>query len=296
MNLITRGAVLVAAFSVVGAASAQNLMASLADGGWEARIGNSTAGAALPTSSTTTAHPSMNFNPTGASDSAFSGWWHYRVGSDTRERTFANATARTVSGNTVDWDFGMLGAGGTAISGLSARMNYRLIGVSADVAYIFTDLDITNNSGVSQTVDSYYTIDIDLGGTAGADVVAPLLNASGLRTWTVTDGTWTAKVSGVNPFGSGAGGFSAIVGQMTDSSIDNFSPDLNAGGLASASDYAQLHQFRNTIANGQTMRSSAIIALGRNSVNPQPVPEPATMTVLGLGVAALARRRKSKKS
>jgi hypothetical protein len=289
--------ILAIAFVAVGAvAQAQNTGALLTSNGSIYNLGSSslTATGTLPTSSTS-GNPSSNFVVgSGTLRNAFSGFWYYRIAGDTRERTFNSATSRTLTGtNEVNYGYTNLQSI-AAVPTATANMQYQLFGaLDGQSAYLFSRMTIANSGASDLNIDLFWANDMDLAGTFPGDVVAPLEDVAGVRkTWNVSDSGWNMKYTGFGAAGAGVGGFSAINGQMTDTSIDNFIPDLNAGGLA-AGDQAQVMQWRFTIAAGSSKTATGAIAIGRPGANITAVPEPATMTVLGLGLAALARRRKN---
>jgi MYXO-CTERM domain-containing protein len=291
-----------------GLAHAQNTGARLTDG---TAIFDYAAGGtgALPTSSTGAGNVPMNFQLSGAPATSanrqiFSGNWYYRVTGDTRERHLFNATSCTVTGtNQVSWDFGnLIGPGLTApspVAGTSATMSYTVLSTGVDSALLLSSLRITNTSSSPLSIDLFNAYDIDLGANSpnfGGDIYAPLDTSGGNRTWSITDttaagGPWSALFRGFGAQGAGAGGFSAINGQMTDTNVDNFIPDLNAGGLVAA-DSAAVMQWRLVIAPDSSVTVSSALGIGRNGAQPS-VPTPGALALISLGGLAASRRRRA---
>lgn len=280
--------------ALAGPVLAQNTGAALTDGDatWNTKNSSSgTAAGALPTSPTTTTIPGADFNIAGVpgGDNAFSGWWYYRLNSETRENSFNNAVSRTLTGtNIVQWGFNNVGG----INGLAATLEIALFDTGTDSALNRQSLVLTNGSAAPVSVDLFAAYDFDLSGTFGGDVVGPLDVQSNYRRWNVTEAAsanggnpWTLVATGYGASGAGAGGFSAVNTQLTDTNLDNFIPDLNAGGLI-AGDYAEVFQWRATLNPGDSLSSVATYNIGRNGV-----PEPTTALLLLVGLVPLLRRR-----
>lgn len=299
MNKIVVMAALAGAM-VSTAAMAQNTGARLTDG---SAIFDLTSGGTgnLPTVSTSSAaNVTMNFQLDGAPGATgtrqiFTGGWAYRVAGDTRERSLFSAASRTLTGtNQVDYTFGSVVSGGTApvaIAGVTAAMQFIVNDTGADSALLTSRLRINNNSNSDLSIDLFNTFDIDLAGTFPGDAYAPLSTSGGNRTWTLTDGTWTGIFQGTGAHGAGVGGFSAINGQMTDTTVDNFIPDLNAGGIAAA-DNAAVMQWRVIIPAGGSFTAESFLGIGRNGVTPV-IPAPGAAALLAVGGLMAARRRRT---
>lgn len=311
MSKITRivaGGLLAA--GIVGTASAQNTSIRITHGDAFFDVGTSTgsAVAALPTANQG-ANPAANYQITAApvARNSFSGWWYYRVNTvggvptgEVRERNFANAATKVLTGtNRVDYGFPtMVGSSNSTapatIPGLSGSLMWNLTDTGPNSANVQSRARINNATGGDVAIDVFFCYDNDLAGTFPGDTVAALSLAGGDRTWTITDPgvaplNWTMHVRGYGAHGAGAGGFSAINTQLTDTAIDNFIPDLNAGGLAAA-DNAEVMQWRLTIPNGSSSDLYAAMAVGNGGVNPVIIPEPASLVLLGLAGLMLRRR------
>ena len=298
---------LAAIAGTASAALAQNTGAWLTDG--NASFGFGATGASATSVTLTTAH--QGNNPTtgfyiggGSLNNSFNANWYYRVDGDVRERNPASAVARTLTGtNTVTYDYGNLRSGlstaPTAISGTAYRTQYTVLSTGANSGALNTFFTVFNNTQTDLVINIFFAMDMDLGGNNAngfaGDAYAALDTSGGNRTWNVTDtgatngpGPWAALIQGFGASGAGVGGFSAINGQMTDTSVDNFIPDLNAGGLAAA-DNAWVMQWRVTIAPGASFQAGTHVNIGNNGV----VPTPGAAALLGLGGLAAARRRRA---
>jgi|GEM_PF-1774193 len=293
-----------AMLAVVGlaasAAVAQNTGARLTDGSAIFDY-TATGTGTLPTSSTAGGNVTMNLQIDGLANAIgtrqlFSGNWYYRISGDTRERHFANAATRTLTGtNSVTWTFGsMFGSGGIAVGGLTSSMSYTVTDTGADSVLLASSVTVNNAGNTAVVIDLFNAYDVDLAATFPGDVYAALLTSGGNRQWNFSDaaagGPWTGAFLGIGAQGAGVGGFSAINGQMTDTGVDNFIPDLNAGGVAAA-DNAAAMQWRLTIPAGGSFSVDSFLAIGRNGAEAV-VPTPGAAALLGLGgLVALRRRR-----
>lgn len=299
-----------AMLAIVGLASsaamAQNTGAILTNGPHAFNFGGTgfSTPSTLPTASTG-ANPSMDFRVgSNTQRNIFTGYWYYRVGTDTRERNFNSAATRTLTGTSrVDYTYtSIFGTGGTAVAGLSGGLSYELFNISASSACLVTIATITNSGNAPVSLSLFGANDVDLGGNNangfGGDVVSPLDLSGGNRTWIVNDtgattaGPWSMRYVGFGATGAGVGGFSAINGQMTDTNVDNFVPDLNAAGLA-AGDYAEVMQWDLTIPAGESRTVTLAIAIANNGETPTVVPTPGAAALLGLGGLAAMRRRRN---
>lgn len=286
-------------------AMAQNTGATITDGDAQFQYTSSGTGT-LPTSSTSGGNVTMNYRITAAPvlNNTFSGNWYYRVAGDTRERHNFSATSRTLTGtNKVEWGFPVLqGAGGAAIGGLSATMGWEIFDTGDDSAALASWMCVTNNGVGPVSIDLFNAYDIDLGGNNanafGGDAYAALDTSGGNRQWNITDtgatnggAPWSAFFLGLGAHGAGVGGFSAINGQMTDTSVDNFIPDLNAGGLAAA-DNAAVMQWRLTLDPGASYCAMSWLAIAKNGATPV-IPAPGSAALLAVGGLLAARRRRA---
>lgn len=294
---------MIAVAGLAASAMAQNTGATLTAGTHQFQLTTNGTGN-LPTTTTGgNVTTNLRVGNVGTLNNMFNGNWFYRLPGDTRERTLHTATTRVLTGTSrVDYTYGSMFSGVTAVAGLSAGLSYELFDTGADSLALITTMTVNNASGADITLDLFTAYDMDLGGNNApggfaGDVVSPLDISGGNRTWIVNDTvsatspTWRMYYQGAGAHGAGQGGFSAINSQMTDTSVDNFIPDLGAAGAA-AGDYAYIMQYRVTIAAGGSYTASTQMAVGRNGVDPTLVPAPGALALLGLGGLVATRRRR----
>lgn len=277
-------------------AMAQNNGFQLTDGDAVFRLGTTSTGSALSTAATGATY-SADFRVAGGTsgtDLTFGTSWFYRAGGMTRENGLSNANVRVLTGtNKAELTFNNLG--GT--SGLMATVGWILTDTGANTARVVSYMFVTNNGPAAVSLDLFHHYDHDIAGSAG-DTVDPLVVDPAYRQLTQRDtaavgGPWSAKLRGYGANGSGNGGFSAISTQLTDTSIDNFIPDLNPGGQGTGGDYAYLMQWRYGVVNpGESVLAWAVLGGGNAGAEDDAVPTPGTLALLGLSGLAMARRRR----
>ena len=292
---------LLAVVALAGSAMGQNTGAHLVAG--DAFFDLTTGGTgALPTAPQA-ANPNMNFQITAAPAlrNIFTGYWYYRVSGDTRERNPANATSRTLTGaSRADWTFPVI-SGTTALAGVSSGMMFEVWDTGVDSAALNSTFTVNNGGASALSIDIFCAYDIDLGGNNAngfaGDAYAALDTSGGNRQWNISDtgatnggAPWSAFFQGRGAHGAGAGGFTPINGQMTDTNVDNFIPDLNAGGLAAA-DSAAVMQWRVTINPGASFTAESWLAIAKNGASPT-IPTPGSAALLGLAGLFAGRRRR----
>lgn len=282
-------------------AMAQNTGVNLTDGDALFRFGSTTSTVLFPTTATSSTRLSIDHRTntvvaTNSADLGFDMMWYAGVGtSRTRELTLTGYTSRSTSGtNTVSYTF----ANAFGIAGLSATVTAVLTdnAFGANTSKLYTSLVLVNNSASAITdLDTFFSIDNDIGGASG-DTFLPLqvLGSDRVlvqRDLTTTGGPLNSALIGHGAAASGAGGFSALNTQLTDSSADFTTlADLGGAGNATAGDYAQFVQWRTTLAPGQQMSFEADVI---GSIGDAVIPTPGALALVGLGGLVASRRRRA---
>ncbi len=280
-------------------AMAQNTGVNLTDGDAFFRFGSTTTTVLFPTTATSSTRLSIDHfvnAGTSGTDLAFDMMWYAGVGtSRTRELTLTGYTSRSVSGsNSVTYTF----ANAFGISGLSATVTATLTdnAYGANTSRLYTSLVLVNNGAAPITdLDTFFSIDNDIGGSTG-DIYLPLQVLGSDRVLVQRDaavgtGGTNSALIGHGAVASGAGGFSALNTQLTDTGPDFTTlADLNSAGTVTTGDYAQFVQWRNTLGVGQQMSFEADVI---GSIGSAVIPTPGSLALLGLGGFAAARRRRA---
>lgn len=286
------------------AAFAQNQGVLLTDGDAVFRLGTTTTtsvGNAFPTTNTSSGRVSIDFRLTGGPatsgvDSAWDHNWYVGIGtSRTREfglgGVFANFS-RTVTANTVTYSV----TNAFGVAGLNAVASYTLWDTGAGMAQIMNTLTLTNTTGAAiSNLDIFYSVDHDIGGSAGGDTFDALAMFGNDRVLvqrdaTAAGGPWAMALIGFGAQASGAGGFSALNTQLTDTTADFTTlADLGSAGNAVTGDYAQFVQWRLDLGAGASATVRADILGGNGGAF---VPTPGSAALLALGGLAASRRRR----
>lgn len=225
-----------------------------------------------------------DFTGVGAGDELFSLWWYFRVSGDAQETPFPGPDTENYTGATATLDWADV-----ASRGFSAQ----LINVVADgggpSGTLTSALTLTNLGGAPLTLDLFWYVDADVGGSAGGDS-AVLTTDPTLITVTDTD---TVEVLG------GANNAYQVLAWpgMRDLLSDGASDNLDNSGLPfGPGDYTSGMQWAGITIDPA---SSVLIEanLGVNMAAPPPtggpgggLPEPAevpTMNLVGLILLAL---------
>lgn len=288
-----------AGLALGSAAMAQNTGVLLTDGDAVFRFGSTTTTALFPSVATSSSRVSIDNRINGGAtgtDHGFDMQWYVGVSGRAREFTMTGFTSRTVTGtNEVAYSF----SNAFGISGLSAVVSARLTdnAFGPNTSSTMMSLTLTNNTAsVISNLDIFYSIDNDIGASAGGDTFAPLALDNGHRVLVQSDltasgGPFHSAVYGYNADASGAGGFSALNTQLTDTGPDFTTlADLNAAGNSTGADYAQMMQWRRSLQVGQslTFRANVVASIGATAV----IPAPGALAVLGMGGLLLGRRRR----
>jgi len=288
---------LAAGLCCTSVALAQNTGVNLTDGNGSFQFGSTSSTTVFPTTNTSSTRLSINhIINTGSPDLAFDMQWYLGLAGRTREFTLTGFTARTVTGtNQVQYDF----ANAFGVTGLTATV----VGTFTDAAYganssrLMTTLTLTNNGSTPlDGFDAFFSIDNDIAGASG-DIFAPLAMDGTTRVLVQSDmaaagGPFHSALLGYGADASGAGGFSALNTQLTDTGADFTTlADLGAAGTATTGDYAQFVQWRRSLGVGEsvTLGAEVIGSIGQTAI----VPAPGALALAGIGGLLAARRRRN---
>lgn len=288
-----------AVLSLGSAALAQNSGVVLTDGDAVFRFGSTSATSLFPTSATSISRVSIDHRINGGAtgiDNGFDMQWYIGLEGRTREFTLSGFTSRTTIGtNQVTYNF----ANAFGIAGLQASVSATLIDAAfgADTSHVITMLTLTNGSAAAlNNFDAFFSLDNDLGGTGGNDAFSALAFENGNRVITQSDtlaagGAFHSVLFGFGADASGAGSFSALNGQLSDSGADFTTlADLGEAGTTALADYAQMMQWRRSLGVGEsvTLRADIVASIGATAV----IPAPGALALLGLGGLLVNRRRR----
>lgn len=293
-------------FTLLCAAAAQaqtNIGAILSVGDDEFSYGASVSNGAsvsvinLPTSSSSGGAVAMNFNVgDGASAPprlrrAFAGNWFYRIQGDSRERNPANNYSRTLTSSSAEYWFPAVGPGGLTIPGLNGHYGFDLTDTGPNSSLVTTYLCFENNTQSTYNIETFLAVDLDLLGTAAGDIALPTQLGSG-RLITTKEAGDTGVIYGPGAIGSGVGLNNVILGMLAGNNlVDDYTNDLNAGGVGSPSDLEGVVQFTKTVPPGAFICTPAYIGIGINFEEPI-VPEPTCLGgILACGAFLIRRRR-----
>lgn len=288
-----------AGLALASASMAQNTGVILTDGDAVFRFGSTTSTVLFPTVATSSSRLSIDNRINGGAtgtDHGFDMQWYVGTSGRAREFTMSGFTNRTRTGtNEVAYSFN----NAFGIAGLSAVLTARLTdnAFGANTSSLAMSLTLTNNTAAAiSNLDIFYSIDNDIGAGFGGDSFAPLAFDNGHRVLVQSDltavgGPFHSVVYGYNADASGAGSFSALNTQLTDTGPDfTLLADLGAAGSSTAGDYAQMMQWRRSLNAGQSIMvvTQVNASIGANAV----IPAPGALAALGMGGLLLGRRRR----
>lgn len=284
-----------AGLAMASMAQAQNRTgARLIDGNANFDVGATPSSSTAIPSSTTSGGVSFTANlrvnggatPTSGTDNAFTAWWWYRTGTDTREFALANPASRTLAadGRSVNYTF--------VQSGLNFSLTFAVESLGAQHGRVNSTLQVSNNGTADIAgVNLFWYVDTFLAGADANDFVTGTSTDGGVRRVLMRDSSvaganYFGEVTGVGATGFGVGSFTLVGSQVGDTSIDNFADVVGTGTASPGQDQSAIMQWDlGTIAAG----TSATV-LGQYSVS---VPTPGAAALLGLGGLLAARRRRA---
>ena len=290
---------IVAVLSLGSAALAQNSGVVLTDGDAVFRFGSTTATTLFPTSATSSSRVSFDHRINGGAtgvDHGFDMQWYLGLDGRAREFTLSGYSSRTTVGtNQVTYSF----ENAFGITGLQASVTATLVDAAfgADTSLVTTLLTLTNNSASAlNNFDAFFSIDNNMGGTSSNDTFSALAFDVGNRVLTQSDsvavgGPFHSVLYGYGADASGAGNFSALSAQFTDTGADFTAlADLGSAGSAATADYGQMMQWRRSLAVGESvmLRADIIASIGATAA----IPAPGVLAILGVfGLVGCRRRR-----
>lgn len=288
--------VAMAGMAISSTALAQWTGASITDGDVRLQIQSGSTGAGtMPTSNTAGGSGvTADFRTTGAAgtDNAFTDWWWFRSGTDTREFAISSPTGsatptKTLTGtNQVDW---------TGIqpitTGVNADLRFDLQfrvqdldgagGSAGQTVAVLTARNVGTSTITAVTVQHYF--DYFISGQDANDICDGIVVGSGYRAMFMRDTVTGLQMThiGIGATGMGVGSFSLVGSQVGDTTVDNFA-DVN--GATTAGDQSGIMQFDlGDIAPGSSASATAIIV----------IPAPGTAALLGIGGLVAGRRRRN---
>lgn len=289
-----------AGLAITSPAWAQWTGASITDGDVRFQVPSGSTGAGTLPSSTTASGTSISadFRTTGAAgtDHVFTNWWWYRANGDTRERALSVPTAqqaavvKTLTGtNQVDYTNIQPEATGNN-AGLRFSMTWSVLdtdGAGGNQGRVLSTLTVINTAATAATAVNLFSYvdyffagqdanDFVAAGGAGFDGTGRFINVQ--DSVISTFGTMQHYGAGATAFGVGP--FSAVGGQLGDTSVDDFTNFNNAITPADISGVLQW-SFGDIPAGGS---ASATMTLA--------IPAPGALALLGLGGLVAGRRRR----
>lgn len=247
---------------------------------------------AMPTTGTVTAAPAIDFSVNsvasgtqtlGGVDHGFNSWWWFRQPGDTREFAFNSSGGGATSTGFSATNAATAGQVGTMTQfypNFRADLEYFVQDTGFEAGFLRMTMTITNLTNSQLSINTFNTMDIDLGGTAGGD--SATLSAPNLIR--ITDGTtpWIGEYSGVNANGWAVAPFggSSVTSLMTNTAVNNFT---NTGLPFGPGDITAGFQWEFSIDPGQSVSVVATFSV---------VPAPGTLALLGFGGLLAARRRR----
>jgi hypothetical protein len=279
--------------------------AGVANAQWTTQVitsGNVIATNSLPTSNTTSplsATADFRLGGTGSTDHLFTNWWWARAGADTREHTLSVATAqqaavvKTFTADSVTWSNIQMPAAAAGLQNIRFTLTQRVVDLDGAGMLQGQFISILTATNVGTTTVSALTLfnnmDYFFTGEDGGDQVLAGdagIDGSGNRFIKVSDtsdtgGFGTMYHQGVGATGYGAGAYTVIAGQMSDTNIDNFADTNNA---LVAGDQTGIMQWNfGDLAPGASREAVSILT----------IPTPGALALVGLGGLLAARRRRA---
>lgn len=222
--------------------------------------------------------------------------WFYRFSTsgnaEFRERNFANASNRTVSGNSVSWDFTLTNTGSGGGS-LQATLMQRVIGIGGGQGRVEQTLTLTNNTGQDQSIALFNWAKIQAGLTsATSNALSVASSGAGQRTISFTNANSFDPPVSVTFSGTGltttannyqAESFSTTTGLLFGLTNSSLTSLTNAGTSGNTNSPQAALRFDVSVAAGTSASITTVIAV---------VPAPGAAGLLGLAGLLAARRRR----
>jgi hypothetical protein len=288
--------ILLAVAGLTASAMAQNSGFRLTDGTAVYEVTSGGTSGTIPTTSEptgTSAGVQANFRINGGTsgtDNLYANWWWYRTGASTRElavrQTTGTAVRSSTGANNVSYAI-------TTTAALSFNLSWTLNQLDANTAVITYTATATNTSTADIAGFSMFNYaDYFINGADASDRVTSTFAGSPARIINMDDSTtpaWGMTHRGTGANGFIVGTFAGVGGQITDTSIDNFT-DTNSGAPvfpALGTDISGIMQW-----NFGDLRAGSSVTATASIVAWNVVPTPGAAALAGLGLLAAGRRRR----
>ncbi|QYU67068.1 PEP-CTERM sorting domain-containing protein [Leptolyngbya sp. 15MV] len=207
----------------------------------------------------------------------------FRQPGDTREFAFNSSGGGATSTGFSATNAATAGQVGTMTQfypNFRADLEYFVQDTGFEAGFLRMTMTITNLTNSQLSINTFNTMDIDLGGTAGGD--SATLSAPNLIRITDATTPWIGEYSGVNANGWAVAPFggSSVTSLMTNTAVNNFT---NTGLPFGPGDITAGFQWEFSIDPGQSVSVVATFSV---------VPAPGTLALLGFGGLLAARRRR----